>query len=445
VRLAAAGAALLLFPATAGAAAWSPPQRLSGPHFAVDTPALVASGNGRALATWRFHDSAGNPARTGFSDASRAPGAAAFGRPRALTPVMRVTRPLEIVQGVGAYGRRGAVLAVTKPATSGAAPRVRLSVRFGRTDGTFGRRITIRRPGSSFKTASSIARVSLAVNARGDAALAWFEDRGVRTDRVYVALRRAGHAFGKPRRLATDRVRNVAAAIGASGDVLVAWDARGVLRTRFKPRRRASFRRTDTIRSEQAFFADLHPTVTLNGRAVLAWSAQFASEGGTRGPVFFEAAVRVASGQRFRRAQLLERIDDAPGAERPIDAVATIYGGVTIAWSGAGGAVRAARVEQSGAVGPAQDVGTGVLSDLATGAGGRVLAVWDDGVEARPSTVHAAQAEAEQPFGPAEAVSAPGEDAHFGAAAYSRGVPTIVYSGRPEPTRSFAEATTRAG
>ena len=69
------------------------------------------------------------------------------------------------------------------------------------------------------------------------------------TDRVYVALRRAGHRFGAPRRLVTGRIRGVAAAIGARGDALVAWDARGVLRARFKPRTRAGFRATDTIRS----------------------------------------------------------------------------------------------------------------------------------------------------------------------------------------------------
>jgi hypothetical protein len=266
-----------------------------------------------------------------------------------------------------------------------------------------------------------------------------------------VALRRAGHAFGAPRRLATGRIRSVAAAVGASGDVLVAWDARGVLRARFKPRNGASFRSTDTIRSQSAFFADLHPVVTLNGRAVLAWSAQFASEGGERGPAFFEAAVRVSHGTRFRRAQLLERVDSPQGEERPIDAVAESFGGVTIAWTGANGVVRAARVEQSGAVGPAQDLGPGFLSDLATGPGGRDVAVWDDGVDAPASTVHAATADAGMPFGAPEAVSPAGEDARFGHAAFDprSGRPTVVFSDRPRgstaPIRTFAEAATRSG
>ena len=84
----------------------------------------------------------------------------------------------------------------------------------------------------------------------------------------------------------------MAAAIGARGDALVAWDARGVLRARFKGRGAKGFRATDTIRSKPAFFADMHPVVTPSVRAVLAWSAQFASEGGDRGPVYVQAAIR---------------------------------------------------------------------------------------------------------------------------------------------------------
>src|SRR5215208_380449 len=69
------------------------------------------------------------------------------------------------------------------------------------------------------------------VAGNGGALAAWRYQQGERADRVYVALRRAGHGFGKPRRLATGRIRGVATAIGERGDVLVSWDARGVLRT----------------------------------------------------------------------------------------------------------------------------------------------------------------------------------------------------------------------
>ena len=86
-----------------------------------------------------------------------------------------------------------------------------------------------------------IAPPTLAGNARGDLALAWFEDRSVHHDRVYVALRRAGHGFGKPIRLSGDRVRSVSVGVGPRGDVLVAWNTVDKVRTRLK-RRRARLR-----------------------------------------------------------------------------------------------------------------------------------------------------------------------------------------------------------
>jgi hypothetical protein len=317
----------------------------------------------------------------------------------------------------------------------GATPRIRLEVRSGKTTGRFGTPRAIR-------AHAGLRSVSLSVNAYGDGVLAWFEDRGVRTDRVYVALRRAGHGFGKPRRLATGRIRSVAAAVGPAGDVLVAWDARGTLRTRFKPRRRDGFRAADTIRSRDAFFADLHPVVTAVGRAVLAWSAQFASEGGDRGTVFFQVAVRPARAERFRRAALLETM---PGAEaglgRPIDAAMDSVGRVAIAWSGGGTApserrVRVARDLVDGGIGPAQDVsapGTvAILSDLAAGPGGRLVAAWDGGVEDQASVVRAAVADAAgAPFGAPEDVSPAGQNARFARAAFLGERPAVVLANRP--------------
>ena len=277
-----------------------------------------------------------------------------------------------------------------------------------------------------------------------------------------MALRRAGGRFGAPRRLATGRIRGVAAAIGASGDVLVAWDSLGVLRARFKPRGRDGFRAAERIRSRPAFFAQMRPVVTANGRAVLAWSAQFASEGGEPGDAFFQAAVRPAGGDRFRRATLLERISPGEGAVgRPIDAVDDSTGDVVIAWSGSDGSdrrVRAARVEQSGDAGPAQTLSPpgadALLSDLASGPAGRLLAVWDGGIEDPASTVEAAlSSAADQPFGAPELVSPAGQEARSGAGAFdpATGRPTVLYSNRPEGSggtidqiRTYAEASTRS-
>ena len=320
MRLALAAALLLIAPASAQAA-WTG-QELSGPHTFVDDPAVVVSPSGRALAYWDFQDGLGNRARSGSAGATRAPGAGGFGTAVRLVPATSIRRPGAILDQIVTTRGDGALLAERLPG-AGDTVAGRLAVRFGSTSGTFGRPRTIRRAAPF-----SIPRVSLAANAAGDAVLAWFEDRGVRTDRVYVALRRAGHGFGKPRRLATGRIRDVAAAIGERGDALVAWDARGVLRTRFKARGRRGFRATDTIRSKPAYFADMHPVVTPSGRAVLAWSAQFRSEGGDSGPVRFQAATRAAGARRFARARLLETIPARAydGLGRALDAVADSAG-----------------------------------------------------------------------------------------------------------------------
>ena len=237
--------------------------------------------------------------------------------------------------------------------------------------------------------------------------------------------------------------------------MLVAWDARGTLRTRFKPRGRDGFRATDTIRSRDAFFADLHPVVTGIGRAVLAWSAQFASEGGARGPVVFQAAVRPARAARFRRAALLETMPAGAeaGLGRPLDAVMDSGGRVAIAWSGGGAApgerrVRVARDLVDGGIAPAQDVsapGTvAILSDLAAGLGGRLVAVWDGGVEDRASVVRAAVAEGPgAPFGLPEDVSPAGEDARFGKAAFLGDRPAVVLANRPSGTDTIAQVYVR--
>ena len=223
----------------------------------------------------------------------------------------------------------------------------------------------------------------------------------------------------------------MAAAIGARGDALVAWDARGVLRTRFKPHARAGFRATDTIRSKPAYFAEMAPVVTPSGRAVLAWSAQFASEGGDRGPVYFQTATRTAGSPRFARAKLLETIPSAAddGLGRPIDAVVDTTGAVAVAWRGAAG-VRAARGGAAATTVSAPGT-TAVLSDLAAGPGGRLAVVWDGGVEDPQSVVRAAIADGPgASFGPPEDVSAAGLEARFGHAAFLGDRPAVVLSSR---------------
>ena len=374
---------------------------------------------------------------TGASLASRQPGAAAFGAQRAAPAG---------TQDIAAYAQSRAI-ALTMRSTALAGP-TRLAVSFGSTSGSFGAQRTIVVDSKVHNPAR------LAVNARGDAAIAYFRDLGTDTDRVMVSLRRAGGSFGAPFQVAHGAIRSVAVAVGPRGDVLVAWDARGTIRARYKGPTSAGFQPIETIASDPTFFARIEAAVADGGRCYLAWSAKFLSEGGSSGPVFNEVAVR-PSGHRFRAAQRLER-DGSNRSQAPI-AIATQGRDATVAWTGFDGAnarVRVASTDPAAHFGAAQDVSPagrdGVVSDLAA-AGGTRLVVWDNG-SFDANQVFAALAPPGAPFGAAEAVSLP-QEARAGRAIISR-VPTVVWTNRPAGShppggtaavQTFAQAATRTG
>jgi murein DD-endopeptidase MepM/ murein hydrolase activator NlpD len=354
-------AVVLVLPASAEAAPpWSVPRDVSGPFTFVD--GLWAGNN---VIGWRSEDG------------------------EAGAPAGRVGDPAFFAGFEAVAIVRGSELRVA----------IREPGRFGS-----GRRI-VKRPG--------IRSPSLAANERSKLALAWFEDRGTANDRVYVALGGRGRAWSKPIRLATGRIRSVSAAIGSRGDVLVAWDARGTVRARFK-RRGHGFGRVETIRSDPAFFARLRTAVASSGRAYVAWAAQFLSEGGDRGPGFYEAAVRPA-GRRFRRAQRLDRV----GADRYVgglDLGLTGRGRAIVAW--ASGRVRVAEAGASGGFGAPQDLSTAPLDEDLTPPGGVDLFTTDGGARLVTWTVagpaiQAAFAPGGGAFGPPEDVGA-GEQARAG-------------------------------
>ena len=415
-------AAVLVAAGLAGPAAaappWSAPQDLSFARDSVDDPRVVTGGDGSALAWWWWQAGTRADARTGTSLASRAPGAARFG-PRRAAP--------RGLADLTTYARSRAVVALHWPG--------RVVTAFGRTDGRFGLATTaLSEPG--------LRGARLAASAAGHVALAFWQDRGTAGDRVLVALRDPGGRFGRPVALTRGRVRSVAVAVGPGGDVLVAWDAAGRVRTRFKRAAARRFATTETIGSEPAYSARLRAAVTAGGRAYVAWSAQRRTEGGERGPVFVQAAVR-PSGGRFRAAQLLERQD----AERPQGPVGLATGpgrDATVAWTGADGStarVRAAVTGAGGRFGPAGDVSPpgeqAVLSDLVAATTGARIAVWDDG-GFDAGAVRAALAPAGGPFGAAETVSSglAADEARLGRAAFAPGGgATVVWSSRPEGSR----------
>jgi hypothetical protein len=416
---------------------WSPPQNLSGPHLFVNPVNVTGSGDGTALAWWSWQDGTGSSSSAGASVSSRPPGGA-FGPER--------TAPAG-TQAIEGYAQTRAI-ALTARATTPTAP-TRLAVAFGSTAGSFGsqRRIV---------DESSLGGLPrLAVDASGDAAIAYFRNLGTTNDRVMVSLRRAGGSFGAPFQIAHDRIRSVAVAVGPRGDVLVAWDARGTIQARYKSPGSAGFQPIETISSDPTFFAQIHAAVTDGGRSYLAWSAQLRTEGGSRGPVFNEVAVR-PSGHRFRAAQLLER-DGSNRSQAPIALALTSSRDAAVAWTGFDGTssrVRVASTDPSARFGAPQDVSPagrdGVLSDLAA-AGGTRLVVWDNG-GFDANQVFAALAPPAAPFGAAEAV-APAQEARAGQAIVSP-TPTVVWTNRPAGShppggvgavQTFAQAATRTG
>ena len=255
-----------------------------------------------------------------------------------------------------------------------------LYVSFGRTDGTYGapKRITAR----------AVSGVQLAANANGDIAIAWFEDRGVSNDRVYIAFRPNGKPFTPPILQATDRLRSVSIAVSPRADLLLAYDARGVVKTRYKRAAAPLFGRVQALASEPTLGARLRTAVAGNGRAYVAWAAQ----GG-----LYQAAVRTVGSGRFRDAQLLEQ---RPASEPVggLDLVVDDSYRATVAWGAI--AVRAATTDASATFGAAQEIAPGTEATLASAPDGRRLVAWKNG-----DAFLAAIAPATGPFGAPEGVS----------------------------------------
>jgi hypothetical protein len=365
----------LLFAVPAQAAPpWSEPVDVSSRHVTVWNPTLGFPGTGPGFATWRVSDQPGEERTFG----------AQLGAPEKLISGSSVVSPPVL------YGATRAVVATQRPASGG---KTRLSIVFGRASGTFGAPDTI-------AVRSGIRSVQLAANANGDLALAWFEDRGVMNDRVYIAFRPRGKPFTPPILQATDRVRSVSIAVGPRADLLLAYDARGVVKTRFKPASTPFFRRVETIASEPTFFARLRTAVTANGRAYVAWAAQLLTEGGEAGEGFYQAAVRPAGAGRFRAAQMLER---RPASELVggLDLVVDDTNRATVAWGAT--TVRAATTDASATFGAAQEIAPGTEGALASAPDGRRVVAWTSGAESGALT--AAVAPANGPFGAPEPVA----------------------------------------
>ena len=374
MRLALAVPLLLIAPAAAQAA-WTG-QDLSAPHTFVDDPALIVSRE-RARARLR------GASRTGSATAA----AAARGRHararrgRLRPPCGSCARRASagratIVAGLAPLGADGALLRCCL-AGRGDAAHGRLAVRFGSTSGRFGRLRTIRRA-----RAVPIAGASLAANARGDAALAWFEDRGTRptasTWRCAAPATASASRGGSPRAASAAWRRRSASAATRSWPGTPAAS----LRTRFKPRGRARLPRR---RTRSAPSPPTSPTCTRSSRRPGARCWRGAPSSPPR------AATAAPSASRPRPARPERGASTARGCSRrsrprpPTGSAARSTPSSTPpAWWRSPGAAppacapRAARRPRR----RCRRAGTtAVLSDLAAGPDGRLLAVWDGGVD----------------------------------------------------------------
>jgi hypothetical protein len=403
---------VFLLAATPAQAQWSPPANVSSGHQFVDNPTLAFSSAG--LATWTAQDGVGNAATSATYDAPLGQAERVVSRTATISPPVL-------------YG-----------ATRTAAARLagsRLSIVFGRTDGSFGAPELI-------ADRTNIRSVVLAGDAQGDLALAWFEDRGVTTDRVYVAFRPHGKPFTPPLLQATDRVRSVSVAVSPKGALLLAYDARGTVKVRYKPATAPLFRHLQTIASEPTFFARLRTAVTNNGRAYIGWAAQFLSEGGDAGDGFYEVAVQPAGALEFRPAQLLEQ---RPATELAggLDLVTDDANGATVAWGET--TVKAATTNAAGTFGAPMTIAPGLEAAIAGAPDGRALVAFIQGREGAGALLAATSHNGV--FGPPETVT-PGPQARVPAAAYDAGSNrwALVWSNRPSGSPpSFLQASSEPG
>ncbi len=423
MRLLLASALFLIAAAPAAAAPpWSDPANVSSAHQFVDSPTLAFARDGTGLATWVARDGIGGAATGGT-----------FGAP--LGAPEHLISATSLVSSPALYATNRAVVATQRPAGD----KIRVSAVFGRANGTFGAPETI-------AVRKNVRSVQIAANSLGDIAIAWFEDLGVKTDRVYVAFRPHGKPFTPPVLQATDRVRSVSVAVSPRADLLLAYDARGIVKTRFKPARASVFRAVQTLRSEPAFFAQLHTAVAGNGRAYVAWAAQLLTEGGDRGQGFYEAAVQPSGATRFRDAQLFEMTPASVGVGH-LDLVVDDANRATVAWGST--TVRATDTKADATFRSSHDVAPGREAALATSPDGRRMVAWiANAGDAEDGAIQAAVAPADGLFGAPETVTA-GPEARVPAAAFDAAGNRfgLAWSNRPAgetaPIQTFLQASLR--
>lgn len=296
-------AALAAAPAQATAAPpWSEPQTVPGTTFVLPFSPALSLGNAERGA---LGYTSSRPPSSGCTQIASVAGVGrgAPGTPRSLTPYDLAAPPV-------AYGNTRAVL-LQRRTLDTRCRRSRLVVSFASLPGSLGTRRTL-------DSDVNLRHAAVAVNAGGQAAAVWTEDKGYRgrranDDRLYLALRPAGGRFGAPSVLVgSGKLSSVSVAYGAGGDLLVAFERQAIDASGQPGSRRvqARFRRTGhgfgaiaDLGPEQGV-TDLVTAVTPGGRGYVAWGTQ---DGGIEAndPFNVYAASKAAGPHSFHTARHL--------------------------------------------------------------------------------------------------------------------------------------------
>jgi hypothetical protein len=410
------------------AATWSAPATLSSPATFVDSPFIGFGTSGEGLASWSYTIGIGPGSSFGLRAAPRA-ATGQFGAEREL--------PADIARHT-VYAR-DRVVAVSQRDHG---DRRTLRVAFGSTSG----RIAAARTIDRFTSVPGYGNwPELAANDRGDVAVAYLQRiRGGRRA-VTLADRRPGGRFAAPR-IVAGRGRGafaVTVALGARGDLVVAWQRRRWVEARV---RRAGGRLGPVQRLGPAVAQDtrLHAAVAPSGAVWVAWDAQLTTEGGTSGPFTIRVAMRPAGARTFRPARVLERNEGRASAESRVDLALDPAGAAFVAWSSSDGASARARLATFTADGQTAIIRTlsqpgydASVRDVATSQQpGEALVVWArlDAVGELGTQVLAGPIAADGTYAGEEAVS-DADRARLPATAFDpvTGAPTVVWSQRIGP------------
>ena len=374
---AAAFAALALATAAAAdatAAPWSQPVTIADGIPQVDQPSIAFAGDGSAVVSARLRAQPAGLPSSGFSRLWGRPAGGGFaGSGRSVLAAAPV-----------AFGA-GRVALLRLPVAGGTFSDDDLPDGIGYELGRCCDRQGL--VGGRWRRLSPRAdrgQAALAANARGDVAAAWVEHFGSH-DHVVVAVRRRGRAFGRP--AVVSRLGFAAApsvAVGAGGDVLVAY-RRTLPRGARAPRRsvQARARRGGRWGGAQRLgatsdFSVVATAAAANGRLLVGWGSRDLVAAGA--PWIVRAATRAPGARGFGAAQILD------AGERGVDGVAgtvaaaiAVDGTATVAWThaGSGFPARVATAGPRSRFAAAQTLAAGgAVGDVAIDARGAALVVW---------------------------------------------------------------------